>query len=51
MKARLCPLLGLFLLFPSSTNAQQIRWYSFDKDFIINQYGTSAIGELPVKTF
>jgi hypothetical protein len=42
---------SLVLLFVSTVNAQDIRWYPFDKDFIANQYSNSAIGELRVKKF
>jgi hypothetical protein len=44
--------LNLFLLvLVRTTNAQEIRWYPFDKDFVSNQYSNSAIGELDVKNF
>src|SRR5438876_562184 len=42
--------LTLLFLVPTS-NAQTIRWYPFDKDFVSNQYSNSAIGELRVKRF
>ena len=44
--------LSLVLFFlVTTTNAQEIRWYPFDKDFVSSQYSTSAIGELQVKKF
>ena len=42
---------SIVLLFVSTINAQEIRWYPFDRDFIANQYSNSAIGELKVKKF
>jgi hypothetical protein len=42
--------LALLFLIPT-TNAQEIRWYPFDKDFVSHQYSNSAIGELRVKKF
>ena len=47
---RLVPV-GLVLCFSATVRAQEIRWYPFDKDFIVNQYSNSAIGELKVKKF
>ena len=44
------PCFALILL-STVVNAQEIRWYSFDRDFISEQYSNSAIGELSVKKF
>ena len=41
----------LLLLLDHSINAQEIRWYPFDRDFIANQYSNSAISKLTVKKF
>jgi len=42
-------IVGLF--FVNSIQAQEIRWYPFDRNFIANQYSNSAISQLKVKKF
>ncbi len=44
-------LILVLLLSAAGVQAQEIRWYPFDKDFVTAQYSTSAIGELKVKKF